>query len=308
MQFRQRPQTTWPSPLTRSPTRKSLTFDPTSTTSPTNSWPITSGTGIVRWAHASHRWMCTSVPQIPVRLTRIRTSLIPISGSGTSSSQRPASARLLTSAFTSFCSGWVAGCREGCPGAESYARRREAAADPRSVLPERAVGAYTCVYESHTSGSLERRGEEVEELVESPGLPTGGDGQPHVAVEAGASVRPGGRAHDETGDGRAGGGFDRTRDLFGDRAPDDWGLSGVEREDVRDRAVARRRCRPVLERLGREGRSAAPGGLGGTRWWAPGGARGSGSVAAGSRRGRSRRVRKSFGAETDVALSTSSNA
>ena len=34
--------------------------------------------------------MCRSVPQIPVLCTRIRTSLIPISGSGTSSSQRPA--------------------------------------------------------------------------------------------------------------------------------------------------------------------------------------------------------------------------
>ena len=37
MQFRHRPHTTCPSPLTRSPERKSLTFDPTSTTSPTNS-------------------------------------------------------------------------------------------------------------------------------------------------------------------------------------------------------------------------------------------------------------------------------
>ena len=53
MQLRQRPQTTWPSPLTRSPTLKSLTFEPTSTTSPTNSWPTTIGTGIVSRAHAS---------------------------------------------------------------------------------------------------------------------------------------------------------------------------------------------------------------------------------------------------------------
>ncbi len=37
MQLRQRPQTTWPSPLTRSPAEKSLTFDPNPTTSPTNS-------------------------------------------------------------------------------------------------------------------------------------------------------------------------------------------------------------------------------------------------------------------------------
>ena len=46
-----------PSPLTRSPGSKPLTFDPTSTTSPTNSCPITSGTGIVRCAH---------VPQVDV--------------------------------------------------------------------------------------------------------------------------------------------------------------------------------------------------------------------------------------------------
>ena len=55
---------------------------------------------IVRCAHASQRWMCTSVPQIPVLATRILTSLIPTPGSGTSSSQRPGSARLFTSAFT----------------------------------------------------------------------------------------------------------------------------------------------------------------------------------------------------------------
>src|SRR6266436_869146 len=42
--------------------------------------------------------MCRSVPQIPVFETRIRTSLIPISGSGTSSSQRPSVALALTSA------------------------------------------------------------------------------------------------------------------------------------------------------------------------------------------------------------------
>ena len=100
MQLRQRPQTTWPSPLTISPGWKSLTLEPTSTISPTNSCPITSGTGIVFCAHASHEWMCRSVPQMPVLRTRIRTSLIPISGSGTSSSQSPGSAFALTSART----------------------------------------------------------------------------------------------------------------------------------------------------------------------------------------------------------------
>ncbi len=53
-QLRQRPQTTCPSPLTISPTWKSLTFEPTSTISPTNSCPTTIGTGIVCCAQASH--------------------------------------------------------------------------------------------------------------------------------------------------------------------------------------------------------------------------------------------------------------
>ncbi len=52
-QLRQRPQTTCPSPLTMSPGRKSATFEPTATISPTNSWPTTIGTGIVFWAQAS---------------------------------------------------------------------------------------------------------------------------------------------------------------------------------------------------------------------------------------------------------------
>src|ERR1700693_5289069 len=43
--------------------------------------------------------MCTSVPQIPVRSTLTSTSLTPISGVGTSSSQRPGWALLFTSAF-----------------------------------------------------------------------------------------------------------------------------------------------------------------------------------------------------------------
>src|SRR5580704_6364650 len=43
--------------------------------------------------------MCRSVPQIPVHSTRIFTSLLPGSGSGTFSSQRPRSAWLLTRAF-----------------------------------------------------------------------------------------------------------------------------------------------------------------------------------------------------------------
>ena len=53
-QLRQRPQTTWPSPLTSQPGWKSITFAPTATISPTNSWPTTIGTGIVFLAQSSH--------------------------------------------------------------------------------------------------------------------------------------------------------------------------------------------------------------------------------------------------------------
>src|SRR5580698_5541284 len=57
------------------------------------------GTGMVRFAQSSHLRMWTSVPQIEAFFTRIRTSLIPISGTGTSSSQSPGSGLLFTSAF-----------------------------------------------------------------------------------------------------------------------------------------------------------------------------------------------------------------
>src|SRR6185312_962219 len=43
--------------------------------------------------------MCRSVPQMPVLSTRINTSLMPGSGTGTSSSHRPGFAWLLTRAF-----------------------------------------------------------------------------------------------------------------------------------------------------------------------------------------------------------------
>ena len=100
-QLRQRPQTTCPSALTTSPGKKSFTLEPTSATSPTNSWPTTMGTGIVRCAQSSQLYMCKSVPQMPVRSTRISTSLMPTSGSGTSSSQRPGFRSFFTSAFMS---------------------------------------------------------------------------------------------------------------------------------------------------------------------------------------------------------------
>src|SRR3954466_15217774 len=46
--------------------------------------------------------MWTSVPQMPVRRISISTSLMPVSGTGTSSSQRPSSGFFLTRAFMVF--------------------------------------------------------------------------------------------------------------------------------------------------------------------------------------------------------------
>src|SRR3984893_2777799 len=66
---------------------------------PTYSWPTCIGTGIVFCAHSSHFQMCTSVPQIAVLRTRIRTSLWPTSGFFTSTSFRPGPGVTLASAF-----------------------------------------------------------------------------------------------------------------------------------------------------------------------------------------------------------------
>src|SRR5579885_2963965 len=46
--------------------------------------------------------MWTSVPQIPARRTRIRTSLMPVLGASISSSHKPGSRLLLQSAFMNF--------------------------------------------------------------------------------------------------------------------------------------------------------------------------------------------------------------
>src|SRR5487761_1919527 len=130
-QCRQRPHTTCPSPLTRSPIPKPVTLEPTSTTSPTNSWPITSGGEMVFAAHASQASMWRSVPQIPVLWMRIRTSLIPTAGSGQSRSSRPGPPAVLTRAsmapsFVPYerCAAGVSargGCR-GTPGQEPRGR------------------------------------------------------------------------------------------------------------------------------------------------------------------------------------------
>ena len=70
-------------PRSRSARGKNRTRSmPTATISPMNSWPIAIGTGMVRCAHSSQSRMWISVPQIEAFFTRIRTSLIPISGTG----------------------------------------------------------------------------------------------------------------------------------------------------------------------------------------------------------------------------------
>jgi CDP-diglyceride synthetase len=74
-----------------------------SSTTPTNSWPIVIGTGIVFWAECVPVVNVTSVPQIHVFRTRMRTSSPRTSGIGTSSSYSPGSALAFTTAFIIFC-------------------------------------------------------------------------------------------------------------------------------------------------------------------------------------------------------------
>jgi hypothetical protein len=97
-QLRQKPQTTCPSPDTRSPGRKRVTAAPVSAIRPKNSWPTTIGTGTVAAAQAPQFQMCTSVPQIALFATLISTSFGPGSGTGTASIQSPGSGRAFTSA------------------------------------------------------------------------------------------------------------------------------------------------------------------------------------------------------------------
>src|SRR5450755_4391654 len=66
---------------------------------PTYSWPTCIGTGIVFCAHSSHFQMWTSVPQMAVLPTRIRTSLCPTSGLFTWTSFSPGPGVVFESAF-----------------------------------------------------------------------------------------------------------------------------------------------------------------------------------------------------------------
>src|SRR6185437_8812533 len=82
---------------------------------------------------------CRSVPQIPVLWTRIRTSLIPISGSGTSSSHRPCSGLALIRARIRAATVQTVG-RQGRGGQQERESRSRAAltlGDERLHLDER---------------------------------------------------------------------------------------------------------------------------------------------------------------------------
>src|SRR2546421_503344 len=98
-QLRQNPQAICPSPETRSPILNPRTSWPISTIRPTYSWPTCMGTGMVFCAHSAHFQMCTSVPQMAVLRTRIRTSLWPTSGLFTWTSFTPGPGVTLASAF-----------------------------------------------------------------------------------------------------------------------------------------------------------------------------------------------------------------
>src|SRR5207248_11800075 len=64
---------------------------------------MVSGTGIVFCAQASQLYICTSVPQMEVLRTRIRTSSPSTSGTGTCSSHKPGSGLAFTTACIVFC-------------------------------------------------------------------------------------------------------------------------------------------------------------------------------------------------------------
>ena len=89
----------WDSADTRSPTFTVWTSLPVSTTSPENSWPMTTGGCIRAWAQAFQWRMWTSVPQTAAAFTRTRMSRGPIWGMGrVRSSILPGAAAVFTTA------------------------------------------------------------------------------------------------------------------------------------------------------------------------------------------------------------------
>src|SRR3984893_1781739 len=94
----------WPqlkciSALTLSPALTADTSSPTCSTTPLNSCPNVTG-GLMRPCdQRSHPYICRSVPQMDAAVTRTRTSVGPIEGTGAHSSDNPAPARILRKAF-----------------------------------------------------------------------------------------------------------------------------------------------------------------------------------------------------------------
>src|ERR1700759_512659 len=88
-QYPQAPHASWKGTATRSPTVIALTWAPTSTTSPANSWPIVIGSGGARPTQdQSPCHVCQSVRQMPSTTTLTIASRGPGGGSGTSSITR----------------------------------------------------------------------------------------------------------------------------------------------------------------------------------------------------------------------------
>src|SRR5713226_442274 len=93
------PQLTCISALTKSPALTARTSSPTRSTVPQNSCPSVTG-GLMRPCdQRSHPYIWRSVPQIDAAVTRTRTSVGPIEGTGADSSDNPAPARILRKAF-----------------------------------------------------------------------------------------------------------------------------------------------------------------------------------------------------------------
>src|SRR4030042_1163654 len=88
LQKKHSPQTQLPTPVTRSPTLKSVTPSPTSTTIPANSCPKVSGALSTALMQGPSLYSFKSVPQIPAKLIFAFICPGPGDGSGTSSYRR----------------------------------------------------------------------------------------------------------------------------------------------------------------------------------------------------------------------------
>src|ERR1051326_896565 len=186
--------------------------------------------------------MLTSVPQMPVLSTRMRTSLMPILGSSMSSSQRPGSRRLLTRAFIelydSVWRGKTGEVRSPGKAAEAYPTRSEASSTfcvDDGVSDSRLRGG----------GAADRGGGDAGDgPVSHHGRPLGRSGDPReVRSDRGVA---GGAARAESPCGWSGGGRRQARGAGGGGGGHVWGAvpsggSGGpgERQERGARAAAR---------------------------------------------------------------------